>query len=147
MSRSGRLRPIAEVAARDADAAARAVGEAREALASEEARLAELEGYRRQYDATHATEGMTRPFSLANRHAFAAQLDEALRLQEQRVAASRAELERRSEEWAALRRHGHAMERLVGRCAGEEQREAERSEQRSVDDANLSRSAGPVPRD
>ncbi|MFO1406055.1 MAG: flagellar export protein FliJ [Steroidobacteraceae bacterium] len=147
MTRSGRLKPIAEVAARDAEAAARAVTEARNALASEEARLADLAGYRRQYDASQATEGMTLPFSLANRHAFAAQLDEALRLQEQRVVACRAELERRVEEWSALRRHGHAMERLVGRCAGEEAREAERSEQRSLDDSSVSRQVGATRRD
>lgn len=139
MSRSRRLQPLAEVAARHAEDGARAVARARAQLAAEEARLEELAGYRRQYDAMPATEGAAHPFSLANRHAFGAQLDEALRLQQQRVGAAQVELERVVEEWTGLRRHERAMERLVGRCAGEEQRESDRAEQRGVDDASSAR--------
>jgi flagellar export protein FliJ len=72
-------------------------------------------------------------------HAFSGQLDDALRLQQQRIDAAAAELERRIEDWTEVRRQEQAMERLVGRFAGDEARQAARAEQRVADDDGLTR--------
>lgn len=139
MNRVQRLRSLADHAAKRSEDGARDVARARAQLAAEEGRLQELLEYRRQYDETARVSGPTHSFDLNNMHAFSGQLDDALRLQQQRIDAAAAELERRIEGWTEVRRHEQAMERLVGRFAGDEARQAARAEQRVADDDGLTR--------
>lgn len=136
------MQSVAELAAQRAEDSARALAQARAELAAEEARLEELHAYRRQYDESPGGTGPALPFSIANRLAFSAQLDEAVRMQERRVQSLREQLARRIDEWAERRRHEQAVGRLAGRYASQEQRESERVEQRVVDDAGLARRGG-----
>ena len=77
MTRSNRLLPLVENANERIEESARAVAAAREVLARQEARLAELMNYRQQYEHSAAAAQSTRFFSVANSRAFQAQLDEA----------------------------------------------------------------------
>jgi flagellar export protein FliJ len=145
MTRSNRLLPLVENANERIEESARAVAAAREVLARQEARLAELMNYRQQYEHSPAAAQSTRFFSVANSRAFQAQLDEAVRQQEARVSAVREDLERALDAWSKLRREAHAMEQLVDRFVSDERRQAERVEQRHADDSTGTRTAGRGP--
>ena len=142
MTRSNRLLPLVASANERIEEAAKAVAGARELLARQETRLAELTSYRQQYEHGAAQGQVTRSFSVANSRVFHAQLDEAVRQQELRVGAVRADLERALDAWSRLRREAHAMEQLVDRLASEERRQADRVEQRHADDSSGARTTG-----
>ena len=145
MTRSNRLLPLVANANERIEESARAVAAAREVLARQEARLAELMTYRQQYEHNAADAQPTRFFSMANSRAFQAQLDEAVRQQEIRVGSVREDLERTLDAWSKLRKEARAMEQLVDRFVSDERRQAERVEQRHVDDSVGTRTAGRGP--
>jgi len=142
MTRSNRLLPLVASANERIEESAKAVTAARELLARQEARLAELVNYRQQYEQSASRDQVTRSFSVANSRAFQAQLDEAVRQQEIRVGAVREDLGRTLDTWARLRQEAHAMEQLVDRFVSDERRQADRLEQRHVDDSSGTRTTG-----
>jgi small-conductance mechanosensitive channel len=90
MSPSKRLKPVQQVAASRERNAARTMGQARQHLAQEEAKLAQLRQYHQEYlqrFAQVASQGMSAN-QLQEYRAFLAKLDEAVRQQEKVVAAS-----------------------------------------------------------
>lgn len=139
MSRSRRLAPLLEVSARRIEDAAKAVARSRSTLATEEARLADLVEYRRQYDLAPPRVEATGAFSLANLRAFGARLDEAIRAQEGRLRSAREDLSRLVDEWSELRKRARAIELLAGRYSSNERRELARAEQREADDSGRAR--------
>ena len=145
MTRSNRLLPLVANANERIEESAKAVAAARELLARQEARLADLLNYRQQYEHSASQVQLTRSFSMANSRAFQAQLDEAVRQQELRVDAVREDLERTLDAWSKLRKEAHAMEQLVDRFVNDERRQADRIEQRHVDDSSGSRTTGRGP--
>lgn len=142
MTRSNRLLPLVASANEQIEESAKAVTAARELLARQEARLAELVSYRQQYEQSASRDQVIRSFSVANSRAFQAQLDEAVRQQEIRVGAVREDLGRTLDTWARLRQEAHAMEQLVDRFVSDERRQADRVEQRHADDSSGTRTTG-----
>jgi flagellar export protein FliJ len=145
MTRSNRLLPLVASANERIEESARKVAAAREMLARQEARLAELMHYRQQYEHGAAEVQPMRSFSVANSRAFQAQLDEAVRQQESRVTAAREDVERMLDAWSKLRREARAMEQLVERFVSDERRQVERVEQRHADDSSGTRKTGRGP--
>jgi flagellar FliJ protein len=146
MTRSNRLLPLVASANERIEESARKVATAREMLARQEARLAELMNYRQQYEHSTADVQLMRSFSVANSRAFQTQLDEAVRQQELRVSAARDDLGRALDTWSKLRKEVRAMEQLVDRFVSDERRQVERVEQRLADDSSGTRKTrrGPV---
>jgi flagellar FliJ protein len=145
MTRSNRLLPLVASANERIEESAKKAAAAREMLARQEARLAELMKYRQQYEHGAVDVQPMRSFSVANSRAFQAQLDEAVRQQELRVSAAREDLERTLDTWSRLRQEARAMEQLVDRFVSDERREGERVEQRHADDTSGTRTTGRGP--
>lgn len=135
MNRSQRMEPIRELAAsRERDAGA-AMSAARAMVEAAERQLELLRRYRDDYVQQNAPgAGSVDPVRLQNYRAFLDRLSEAVRQQEERLAQVQRELERTTEAWREKRVEAAALGRAVERFRDDEQREADRDEQREHDE-------------
>lgn len=137
MTRSERMQPIKHLAdTRERDAGA-GVAAARRVLEDREQQLAQLRAYRAEYANRAAHEGAADAVRLQNYHAFLARLADAIRQQEELVAAARRDLERTTAEWHERRIEAASLGKVVERIADAEQKAAERREQRDSDERAL----------
>lgn len=134
MSRSDRMQPIKDLAdSRERDAGA-SVAAARQLLEEREKQLEQLQNYRADYAARAASQGAADAVRLQNYHAFLGRLADAVRQQEDLVAAARLELERVSTTWQERRIEAASLGKVVDRLATAERRTTERREQRDTDE-------------
>lgn len=137
MTRSERMQPIKALAdTRERDAGAD-VAAARRVLEDREKQLEQLRGYRAEYASRAAHQGAADAVRLQNYHAFLARLADAIRQQEDLVAAARLELERKTASWQERRIEAASLGKVVERIAGAEQKAADRREQRETDERAL----------
>lgn len=144
MQRSDRIKPVKDLAdSRERDAG-RLLVEARERVEECERQLQQLQSYRDEYlGGGEPGLGTTDTVRLANRSAFLERLNEAIREQTARTTEARHELERRTEAWRHTRVESAALGRAVDRFERDEQRDAERREQREQDELSMQRSTRP----
>lgn len=143
MTRSDRMQPIKDLAdSRERDAGAH-VTAARRLLEEREKQLAQLQAYRADYAARAASHGAADAVRLQNYHAFLGRLADAIRQQEDLVAAARLELERVSATWAERRIEAASLGKVVDRLASAERRTSERREQREADEQAARRAQRP----
>jgi flagellar FliJ protein len=138
MSPSKRLKPVQQVAASRERNAARTMGQARQHLAQEEAKLAQLRQYHQEYlqrFAQVASQGMSAN-QLQEYRAFLAKLDEAVRQQEKVVAASMANHSTHKNNWKQKHSRTQALGKVVERYRKDEVRSADRKEQKENDERN-----------
>lgn len=134
MTRSDRMQPIKDLAdSRERDAGAH-VATARRLLEEREKQLEQLKAYRADYAARAASHGAADAVRLQNYHAFLGRLADAVRQQEDLVAAARLDLERVSATWAERRIEAASLGKVVDRLATAERRTTERREQREIDE-------------
>lgn len=141
MTRSERLHRVADRVEREQDAAARRLAELREELDRQEAQLTSLRRYLESY-----REGMSdvqqqggAAARLGNYARFIERLQEAVREQEQRVAAARSAHEGQRLRWQEQRARARAIDSVAERHAERERMAVDRAEQRQVDDIVLQR--------
>jgi flagellar FliJ protein len=138
MTKSERFEPIRAVASNSAQALSAAVGEAGRRVAEIERQIAQLQTYRDDYVRNSADAGGTMDtVRFQNYRSFLERLGEALRAQAQALAAARAEYDRRHAVWREKRIEAESLGRAVDRFRQEEQRAADRGEQREADEAAL----------
>lgn len=138
MSPSKRLKPVQQVAANRERNAARTFGQARQHLAQEEAKLAQLKQYHQEYlDRFNqvASQGMS-VTQLQEYRAFLAKLDEAIQQQQKVVAASLANHSSHKDNWKQKRTRTQALGKVVERYRREERKAADRVEQKENDEHN-----------
>lgn len=143
MTKSKRFEPIRDIATNSAKDLSIAVGEAARRVAEIERALEQLKAYRDEY--TRESGGAVGTFDavrLQNYRSFLDRLGEAMRLQSQMLVAARAEYDKCHALWSAKRIEAESLDRAVGRFRCEEQRDADRREQREVDDSPLRISLG-----
>jgi flagellar FliJ protein len=137
MTRSERMQPIKALAdTRERDAGA-GVAAARRVLEDREKQLEQLRGYRAEYAGRAAREGAADAVRLQNYHAFLGRLGDAIRQQEELVAAARQDLEHRTASWQERRIEAASLGKAVERIAETEQKLADRREQRDTDERAL----------
>jgi flagellar FliJ protein len=137
MTRSERMQPIKALAdTRERDAGA-GVAAARRELEDREQQLEQLRGYRAEYASRAAREGAADAVRLQNYHAFLGRLGDAIRQQEELVAAARQDLEHRTASWQERRIEAASLGKAVERIAESEQKAADRREQRDTDERAL----------
>jgi flagellar FliJ protein len=137
MTRSERMQPIKALAdTRERDAGA-GVAAARRVLEDREKQLEQLRGYRAEYAGRAAREGAADAVRLQNYHAFLGRLGDAIRQQEELVAAARQDLEHRTTAWQERRIEAASLGKAVERIAGSEQKAADRRDQRDADERAL----------
>lgn len=136
MTRSKRMTPVVKVAESREQAAARVLGEARQRLEQQQRKLEELTTYRDQYSLEFqqcSGQGMG-VARLQDFRLFLARLNEAIEQQRRLVERCQQDCERRRLQWVATRTRTQALGKVVDRYQREEQRVAERREQRDSDE-------------
>jgi flagellar FliJ protein len=138
MMRSKRFEPIRDIASTSATDLSRAMGEAGRRVSEVERQVEQLKTYRDEY-VRNSTEdrGTMDAVKLQNYRSFLGRLGEALRQQQTLLDHARANFENRRLEWSAKRIEAESLGRVIDRFRGEEQRDAERREQREGDDAAM----------
>ncbi len=139
MNRSRRLQPIARIAERRQQDAARVLKESRDELDQNEARLEDLQAYREEYrNRLHRTgNGGIGASRMKGYLAFLGKLDEAIHQLETLIAAGRQQCEAKRDEWIASRARFKALDEVISRYRRAERRTQLRREQRNTDERNL----------
>ncbi len=136
MSRSKRLGPVADVAARREQHAARSLKESREVLARYEAQLQGLQAYRQEYVAGFHQAGAD-GMGVGRRKdylVFLHKLDEAIGQLQTMISSSSVRCEKDKAQWLATRAKFKALDKIISRYRREEARNEVRREQRETDD-------------
>jgi flagellar FliJ protein len=138
MMRSKRFEPIRDIVSLSATDLSRAMGEAGRRVADLERQLEQLKTYRDEY-VKNSTEdrGTMDAVKLQNYRSFLGRLGDALRQQLTLLDCARADYENRRLEWSAKRIEAESLGRVIERFRSEEQRDADRREQREGDDAAM----------
>jgi flagellar FliJ protein len=143
VTRSKRLKPVAEIAqSRERDAAV-ALARYRQIRDERERRLKELQDYRQEYIRRFQDAGSQGidVGQLQGYRVFLERLEETVQQQEGLLAAARRDYEERRQAWVALRGRAEALDKVVARHRDQELRDADRREQGESDDRSQ-RSAG-----
>jgi flagellar FliJ protein len=138
MTKSKRFEPIQEIVANSADTLSQAMADAARKVADLERQLEQLKNYRDEYVRnTSGGSSSMDAVKLQNYRSFLDRLGEALRQHDKNLLAARAEYERRRALWSEKRIEAESLSRAVERFREEEQRVAERREQREGDEAAM----------
>jgi flagellar FliJ protein len=134
--RSERIGLVQRMAGEKADTAARRLAERREQQEQEQERLAQLRGFRREYEQKLAVSGQNGidAYRLRDYNAFLARIDRAIAEQRTTVERIAREVEQLRENWLAQWGNARALEQLVTRYRHRERGEAEAREQRRNDE-------------
>lgn len=134
--RSQRLESVCRVAGERADQAARDYAARREALEQEHERLAQLRGFRREYEKKLCVVGGSGigAYRLRDYNAFLARIDAAIAEQQRRLEGIETETDALRQDWLKRWGNAQALDRLVSRYRQEEQRQVLRREQRLHDE-------------
>ncbi len=135
-NRSKRLRPVAEVAQRREQDAARVLKESRDTLRQYETQLENLKAYRQEYvlgfqQASVSGMGAGR---MKDYLVFLSKLDDAINQLEAVMATTREDYERDRTQWVAKRARLKALDEVIARFRMEERRDEIRREQRDTDE-------------
>jgi flagellar FliJ protein len=136
MSPSKRLKPVQRFAHSKEQKAARMMGQAKKNLQQEEAKLEQLKQYHQEYldrFQQMAREGMSAT-QLQEYRAFLAKLDEAIKQQQEVVAASVVNHSSSKKVWKKKHSRTQALNKAVERFRQQEQKSADRQEQKESDD-------------
>jgi len=136
MKKSSRLQPVVQVAENREQMAAQALGNAQLGLAASEQRLNELKRYREEYvrrfhDAGAIGMGANK---LEDFRKFLANLSQAIDQQVRVVAQAARGVEDKRRHWLSSRSKTQILDTVVSRYQAEEQRQADRKEQRELDE-------------
>ncbi len=136
MTRSQRLNPVRRLAQDEADAAAKRYAEAKQRLEAQLGKLAQLENYRNDYAGQRSAIGGDGidPFRLRDYNAFMARIDAAVSQQRQQVSETEASVEQARQHWMQLLSRARALDKVVTRYQDEERRDADRRDQRQLDE-------------
>jgi flagellar FliJ protein len=136
MTRSERMAPVQRLFGETEKTRARELGDAQRRLADAEARLGELQTYRGEYMGAFRkrAEDGTSVRALRDFQAFLARLDEALRQQEQIVAAAREQTAGSRRTWQGAARQVKAVDSVVQRWQVAETKAGERRDQKDTDE-------------
>jgi flagellar FliJ protein len=145
MTRSDRLQPVVRITEAGEQEAARALALARDALAQQEAKLAELRGYLQDYLNTllRESDGAVSSDRLQEYSQFLSRLNVAIAGQQRKVNEAGGVCEQRRLEWLQVRTRVMALEKVVDECVKNERREADRREQQRSDEQSLRRRPTP----
>jgi flagellar FliJ protein len=134
---SKRFAPIRDIVASNAQELQVAVSAAERRVAEAEQQLAQLEGFRADYLQRAQTSGPMDTVRLQNNRAFLDRIADAIRQQQQKLGAARADYEARRLQWSEKRIEAEALGQAVERLRAGERLADERRDQRDSDEAGL----------
>lgn len=139
--RSKRLQPIERIAEQREEAAAQAIANARQRIASEQEKLEELRSFAEEYAQRLAPgAGLHTARELINWHQFFARLELAIRQQEQLVIDLQQQLEKLLQQWRALHLKRQSLQKVIAKSRMEEEVDRDKRLQRELDDRSAQRS-------
>ncbi len=146
--RSQRMGTVHRVAGGRAATAARRLAERRDELDQEQERLAQLRGFRREYEQKLAVSGQNGidAYRLRDYNAFLARIDRAVDEQRGALVQAEREVEQLREHWLEKWGNARALEQLVGRYRQQERRTADIREQKNNDELGRQRGNGAGPK-
>ncbi len=139
MTRTEKLQPVVKHVDSKEQLALQAVAFSQQQMVLQQARLQQLEKYRDDY-ASQPLNPLTGSYSAVqfqefNR--FLTQLDDTIKRQQQVVALARREVELKRQKWVLSRSRSDAMHKVVDRIQAGELKQAERVEQKFMDEVAL----------
>ncbi len=135
-NRSQRLTPIAKLAGQDGQRAAAVLSASRGVLVDQQARLEQLYAYREDYLRRLAelrATGMG-AHQLKDFRVFLQRLEDGIADARGRLEDARKDVHGHEQVWQSKRTHSLALEKVIHRRRGEEQRSRRRQDQRRADD-------------
>jgi flagellar FliJ protein len=141
VTRSQRLQPLARIADRRQQEAARRLQRLREELSRHEARLAQMRAYRQEYVGRYlaaARAGM-RAEQIKEYQAFLARLDQAVGQLERVVEQTRQQCEQRATDWVETRVRSRVIDQAIARYRDQEELTERRREQKESDERSQRR--------
>lgn len=142
MTKSDRVKPIVKIALNREREAARIFAESQRVLQESEQRLAEVRRYREEYLENYQARGrggMSAQQMRTYRN-FLQKLDTAVEQQEQSVQLARSEFAQQKLHWMEKHLRTQALDNMRTRYITQEQRDAQRTEQKESDERGLRRS-------
>ena len=136
MTRAKRLQPVQNLVEEQQRRLAQSVAGIEKRLSDAETKLAELERYRKEYEAqlsARAQSGIG-VMDLRDYQAFLARLSEAVRQQQALVQRARIERDLERTRWQEAAVRAKALDHVVERWELEERRSMDRKEQRETDE-------------
>ena len=139
MTKSDRVKPIIKVAQNRESAAARAFADSQRVFQEREQRLAEVRRYREEYLENYQLQGRRGMSAQQMRtyRNFLLKLDAAVEQQEQLVRVAQSELEQQKARWMEKHVRTQALDNMRSRYVTQEQRDAQRVEQKESDERGL----------
>ncbi|PCH59460.1 MAG: flagellar export protein FliJ [Gammaproteobacteria bacterium] len=136
MTRSQRLRPVANIKQKEQLNSARELSKTIEEVKKQEQRLAELAHYRDDYRSKFQQMTNTGASIERIRHyqEFIARLNQSIVLQTQRIVDGKKQLEIKKLDWKHARARSDAFDKVVDRYRDEENQLAEQRQQKEADD-------------
>ncbi|MDJ0814473.1 MAG: flagellar export protein FliJ [Woeseiaceae bacterium] len=139
--RSDKIAKLVSIAASEERRSGALTGRYRRVLEEQESRLGELNAYRRNYAEMSQSVQDIDAARWKDYQGFISRLDEALKAQKQLVTDSAMNLEKHRRVWLDKRRRLKSLQRVLETCRDDEIRDADKKEQRLLDDLP----AGPNP--
>ncbi len=130
------MKPVQRVAQNREQTAVQKLGQSRQTLDAQRARLEELCSYRNQYSASFKTtsgQGLDAN-RLQDYRVFLSRLNEAIRQQEAIIAQCTSQHELTRRQWVETRSHQQAIDKVIERYRSEEQKIRDRREQQEQDE-------------
>ncbi len=144
---SERLGLVMELIVREEEAERRALGEFQAQIKSAELKVQELVSYQRQYQDELRGQGKKGAAAagstirnLQNYHVFISRLGVAIEQQEQQILLLKQKLEVQTQKWRKIYQKKSNMADYIDRCRREEDYQADKKQQRELDDAVCRRS-------
>lgn len=139
MTRTKKLAPVVQHVDQKQQTALKAVAFSQQQLQLQEQRLQQLKEYRLEYAQQHrAGSGLSYSavqFQEFNR--FLSQLDDTIEQQQQLVKLAQREVEVKRQHWQLTRSRSDAMHKMVDRIEQSEQQQAQKIEQKFMDEVAL----------
>lgn len=145
--RSDRMQRVQGCAESEERVRCRAMGEAERQLAEHLERLAELQGYCRDYAGRRPVGGTVSGAQWADFQTFLVRLDNAVATQAAEVGQARRKLDAHRQRWRIQRQKTESLARVVERYRDDEHRERDLQQQKLLDEQPAAPTPFDTPRD
>ena len=137
MTRSKKLKPVVQHVDKREQNALQAVAFSQQQLRQQQLRLQQLIDYKQEYIAQQAQPKTCSSLQMQEFQRFLAQLDDTISRQQQVVAMAERELDIKRNHWKLSRSKSEAMHKVVDRIQSNEQKKADKVEQKLMDEVAL----------
>jgi flagellar export protein FliJ len=139
MTRTKKLQPVVQHVDQKEQNALQSVAASQRQLELQQTRLRQLRDYKNEYTDRHLKPQsiIYTAFQFQEYNRFLTQLDETIKRQEQVMQMAQREVEIKRQKWKLSRSRSEAMHKVVDRIQATEHQQAEKLEQKMMDEAAL----------